>query len=124
MTSSTTTTTIPGPALAPLILKDAPSGFPRKADALADTGPVDLGKAVLDDVLTAPSDARRLLVVAGFQRGYQRQWSTEDGAGQNFIYVYQFATSEGATSYLSHWSDVAVGGQTRVAPVPFTPVLP
>ena len=124
VTASTTTTTIPGPALAPLILKDAPSGFPRKADVLADTGPVDFEKAVLDDALSSESNARQALLAAGFRRGYQRQWSTEDGAGQNFVYVYQFATPEGATSYLSHWRDVAVAGPTRGAPVPFTPVLP
>ena len=107
-----------------MIVKIAPSNFPRKADSFADTGPVDLDKAVLDDALTGESDARQALLAAGFLRGYQRQWSTEDGVGQNFVFVYQFATPEGAASYLVHWQAVAFGGPTRGALVPFTPILP
>jgi hypothetical protein len=122
-TASTTTTTIPDP-LEPLILKVAPSGFPRQDDSFASTGPVDLEKAVLDDPFGSADAARRTLLAAGFVRGYQRQWTVEPGVNQNFIYVYQFATPEGAASYLTHWRAVAVAGPFRRTPVPFTPVLP
>jgi hypothetical protein len=130
-TDSTTTTrptpttdTIPGPALEPLVLDTAPSGLERKPDSLADTGPTDLEKAVLDDALSDEDDARLALTANGFLRGYQRQWSTGDGVGQNFVYVYQFRTPEGAAAYLSHWRSAAISGATRAAPVPFTPALP
>jgi hypothetical protein len=119
-----TTDTIPGPELEPLIVDTAPSGLERKPDALADTGPTDLDKAVQDDALSRERDARRALALNGFLRGYQRQWSTGDGVGQNFVYVYQFATPEGAAAYLSHWRSAAIAGTTRAAPVPFTPSLP
>jgi hypothetical protein len=120
----TTTTPIPGPLLATLMLKDAPSGFALEAEATADTGPTDLEKAVQDDALSDEREARRALKDAGFLRGYQRQWSTANGVGQNFDYVYQFATPEGAASYLEHWRSAAIAGATRADPVPFTPVLP
>ena len=120
----TTTTTFPGPPLAPLVLTTVPSGYERKPDTLADTGPTDLKKAVLDDALSDEGEARRALTTAGFLRGYQRQWSTEPAISQNFIYVYQFATPEGAQSYLAHWSSTVTAGASRAGPVPFTPRLP
>jgi hypothetical protein len=125
-TTTPTTVTFPGPPLEPLVLEDAPSGYERKPDTLADTGFTDLSKAVRDDALSPEADARQALVSAGFLRGYQRQWSTEPAVSQNFIYVYQFATPEGAAQYLSHWSAVATGGAgaSRPAPVPFTPTVP
>jgi hypothetical protein len=123
VTASTTTTSIPGLPLEPLILKVAPSGFERKPDSFADTGPVDLNKAVQDDPFSRESDARRILSAAGFLQGYQRQWATEPAVSQNFIYVYQFETPEGAVSYLAQWREAAVAGPTRAAPVPFTPSL-
>ena len=119
-----TTTTFAGPPLAPLVLKDAPSGYPRRADSLADTGPTDLEKAVLDDPLNDPKDARQTLRAAGFLRGYQRQWSTSDTIGQNFIFVYQFATPAGALSYLSHWRTAVIADASGAPPVPFTPLVP
>ena len=122
VSTSTTTTSLPGPPLEPLILKVAPSGFERKADSFAATGPVDLKKAAQDDPLNR--DARRILLAAGFVQGYQRQWATEPAVSQNFIYVDQFETPEGAASYLAHWREAAVAGPTRAAPVPFTPILP
>lgn len=105
------------------MLDEAPSGYDRKPDSLADTGPTDLAKAVLDDALTAEGDARRALTTAGFLRGYQRQWSTEPAISQNFIYVYEFATPEGAAQYLAHWSAVATAGASRAGPLPFTPTV-
>lgn len=120
--TTSTTTTIPGSLLEPLILKDAPSGFGRELDSVGDTGPTNLEKAVRDDALSDERDARLALKGAGFLRGYQRQWSAHNGVDQNFIYLYQFATTEGAQSYLSHWRDAAlVSGTTRAPPVPFAP---
>ena len=110
--------------LAPLVLKNAPSGYPRRADSLADTGPTDLEKAVLEDPLNDPKDARQTLRAAGFLRGYQRQWSTGDTIGQNFIFVYQFATPAGALSYLSHWRTAVIADVSGAPPVPFTPLVP
>ena len=118
--SSTTTTSVPaGPTLESLILKVVPSLYEREPDSLANTGPTDLDKAASDDVFSR--DARGALVRAGFVRGYQRQWSSNDTVGQNFIFVYQFATPAGAKSYLPTWRAAAVSGSTRAAPVPFTP---
>jgi hypothetical protein len=105
--------------LASLILKDVPSQYSREPDALADTGPTDLKKAVLDDVFG--QDPRAALVNAGFVRGYQRQWSSTNTVGQNFIFVYQFATPAGAQSYLPHWRASAISGNDRATPVPFSP---
>jgi hypothetical protein len=124
VTAPTTSTSIPGPPLEPLILKDAPSGFARQADALAATGPVDIDKAVQDDPFTGENAARQILLAAGFLRGYQRQWATEPAVNQNFVYVYQFETPEGAASYITHWQAAAVAGPTRSAPVPFASGLP
>jgi len=122
-TSSTTTTTFPGegPGLETLILTTAPSGFPRMPDSAAETGPTDLKKAALDDVLSSPAAARAVLVGAGFVRGYQRQWATSNGVGQNFIFLYQFATPEGATGYLQHWQAALAIQNTAATPVAFTP---
>ena len=122
--TTTTTIAIPGPPLESLILVTAPSAFPRKADSLADTGPTNLEKAVIDDALSNESDARQALTAGGFLRGYQRQWSTADGIGQNFLYVYQFATPAGAMSILAHWRSAVIAGASRAAPVDFTPALP
>jgi hypothetical protein len=122
--TTTTTTTFPGPPLEPLILKVAPSGFPREPDAFADTGPTDLEKAVKDDALSDEREARQALKSAGFRRGYQRQWSTDNGVGQNFVYVYEFATPAGAFSYLSHWQSAVIAGAARAAPVPFVSSVP
>lgn len=104
-----------------MILKVAPSQYAREPDALADTGPTDLEKAALDDVVSR--DPRAALVNAGFVRGYQRQWSGDNTVGQNFIFVYQFATPAGAQSYLPTWRDAAIAGNTRAAPVPFSPTV-
>jgi hypothetical protein len=102
-----------------MILKVVPSQYVREPDALASTGPTDLDKAASDDVFSR--DARGALVRAGFVRGYQRQWSSDDTVGQNFIFVYQFATPQGAKSYLPIWRAAAVSGSARAAPVPFSP---
>ena len=120
VSSSSSTTSVPvGSTLEPLILKVVPSLYVREPDSLANTGPTDLDKAASDDAVTR--DARGALVRAGFVRGYQRQWSSNDTIGQNFIFVYQFATPAGARSYLPTWRAAAISGSTRAPPVPFTP---
>jgi hypothetical protein len=98
---------------------EVPSGFPRKPDSTADTGPTDLKKAAQDDVLSP--DARQLLSSAHFVRGFQRQWATADAVGQNFIFLYQFATPQGASSYILHWRDAILAGNTGPTAVPFSP---
>jgi hypothetical protein len=122
-TSAPKTTTTISP-LAPLILNDAPSGYTRRPDSLAATGPTDLEKAVIEDPLSKPVAARRALRAAGFVRGYQRQWSTAEAIGQNFIFVYQFATPAGARSYLAHWRTAVIADVSGNPPVPFTPPIP
>jgi len=124
VTATTTTSSVPGRPLEPMILKVAPSGFPRQPDALAATGPVGLAKAAQDDPFSGENAARQILLAAGFLQGYQRQWATEPAVNQNFIYVYQFETPEGAASYITHWRAAAVAGPTRKAPVPFASALP
>jgi hypothetical protein len=118
------TTSFPGPALESLVLKDAPSGFPRRADSLADTGPTPLEKAALEDPLNDLNAARQTLRAAGFLRGYQRQWSTGDTIGQNFIFVYQFATGAGALVYVAHWRTAVIADVSGSPPVPFTSPVP
>ena len=117
---STTTVPPPGPSLRSLMPTEVPSGFPRKPDSAADTGPTDLKKAAADDVLSP--DARQALSTARFVRGYQRQWATADAVGQNFIFLYQFATPAGASSYVLHWRDAILAGNTGPTPVPFSPL--
>ncbi|HTK15640.1 MAG TPA: hypothetical protein VL769_04545 [Acidimicrobiia bacterium] len=117
-------TSFPGPALESLVLKDAPSGYPRRADSLADTGPTRLEKAALEDPLNDLNDARQTLRAAGFLRGYQRQWSTGDTIGQNFIFLYQFATRAGALAYVAHWRTAVIADASGTPPVPFTSLVP
>jgi hypothetical protein len=117
-------TTFPGPALESLILKDVPSGFLRRADSLADTGPTGLEKAALEDPLNDLNNARQTLRAAGFLRGYQRQWSTGDTIGQNFIFLYQFATRAGALSYVAHWRTAVIADVSGSPPVPFASLVP
>jgi hypothetical protein len=117
-------TSFPGPALESLVLKDAPSGFPRRADSLADTGPTRLEKAALEDPLNDLNDARQTLRAAGFLRGYQRQWSTGDTIGQKFIFLYQFATRAGAISYVAHWRTAVIADVSGSPPAPFASLVP
>jgi hypothetical protein len=123
---STTSIPVAGPTLRSLIPTEVPSGFPRKPDSAADTGPTDLKKAAADDVLS--SDPRQALVNARFLRGYQRQWAAEGGAAnivtaaQNFLFLYQFATPEGASSYVTHWRTAILAQNTGPTPVSFSPL--
>jgi hypothetical protein len=114
-TRAPTTTTTPPAGASPfalqnLILSDVPGGFKLQPDDVADTGPTNLSKAALDDVsCNVGCDARQALVGSGFVDGYQRQWTSVDASGstidQDFLYLYQFKTPEGAQQYAQHWQE-------------------
>jgi hypothetical protein len=118
----TVPTTVPSSSLAALILDTAPQGFVRQADSVADTGPTDFNKAVQDDV---SAEARRSLLVAGFVRGYERQWTGIDSSGdavnQDFVFLYEFKTPEGAAGYAQHWRLTLLDTNQGVQLLPFTP---
>ena len=127
VTPTTGGTTVPAPpSLADLVLGTAPPGFVQEADKIADTGPTNLAKAADDDV---SRDARHVLQSSGFEAGYQRQWTSVDAIGntstQDFVFLYRFATPEGAQAFTQHWRlDLLSLGQS--APVqsfspPFIP---
>lgn len=78
-----------------LLITSVPSGYSRQADDVGDTGASDLAKAVNDDGRT---DARAILINAGFVRGYQRLWQS-DSEHQIVVFIYQFKTAEGADSF-------------------------
>jgi hypothetical protein len=121
--TSTTTTAPAGPSVGSLILVTAPDPFVREPDSAADTGPTDLKKAATDDVLSP--DAHDALVNAGFVRGYQRQWASSSTVSQNlFIFLYEFATPQGAQTYVQHWRGAILGANEGAVPAPFTPIVP
>ena len=111
--TTTTTTTrreqVPASALEKLVLRDV-SGFKLQSEDIADTGPTDLNKAALDDVsCNVGCDARQELTSAGFVDGYQRPWTSVDETGstvnQDYIYLYEFESPEGARQYAQHWRE-------------------
>jgi hypothetical protein len=72
-----------------------PDGYMRQPDAVGDTGPSDLDKAVADD---GEADARDVLTRTHFVRGYQRMWARSED-DQIISYVYQFADHAGAVEF-------------------------
>jgi hypothetical protein len=123
-TGGTTTTAVAaGPTVAALILKVAPSQYPLQPDSAADTGPTGVHKAALDDVLSSPAAATAILRRDGFVAGYQRQWANAGNVGQNFIFLYQFATPAGAQAYVQHWAAAIESADSGTAPVAFTPAV-
>ena len=120
--ATTPTTVPPEGSLASLLITSVPSGFVQQIDAVADTGPTDLAKAALDDLSI---NARRALLVTGFVRGYQRQWTGLDAEqkkdSQNFIYLYQFQSAKGATGYAEHWRVTDIQNAGKVTPSTFSP---
>jgi hypothetical protein len=128
--SSTTTTTrpksLPPDALQNLILSDVPAGYKLQDEELADTGPTNLTKAALEDVgCTGSCDARRELTSAGFVDGYERQWTHIDDAGttvdQDFIYLFEFETADGAQQYAQHWQETLLNTGQSSKLQAFTP---
>jgi hypothetical protein len=119
----TTVAVPPPPGLADLILSTGPAGFEQQPDAVGDTGPTNLAKATNDDI---SQDGRRALLSAGFEAGYQRQWTSIDPTGntpnQDFVFLYRFATPAGAQSYVQHWQVTLLTTNTSSATIQsFTP---
>ena len=92
------------PLLSTLVLNTAPPGYTLQPDSVGDTGPTALAKAARDAFRI---DARQSLVQAGFVRGYQRLWRSVDATGtaldQDFIFLYEFDSPEGAQQFAEHW---------------------
>lgn len=70
-------------------------GFVLQEDDVAGTGPADLDEAADNDGL---EDAEEALTEAGFRRGYQRLWSSEED-GDVLLIVMEFCDTDGASSY-------------------------
>jgi hypothetical protein len=123
---ATTPTTTPADPLDSLILGDI-LGYTRQPNDVADTGPTDIAKATLDDVgCNVGCDARAELVSAGFERGYERQWSNVDASlaqTQDFIFLYRFQTPNGAGRYAQHWRDTLLTTNQGAAVAGFTPAF-
>lgn len=96
--ASPTTTAEPlDPAgLEPLVLEDAPTGYALATDDVGRTGPTDLAGAAAD---AGDPGAASALAEAGFVRGWQRLWVSEDGDDELFLLVYEFAGAEGAEAF-------------------------
>jgi len=125
-----TTTTRPKPppnALEGLILGEVPRGLKRQSDDISDTGPTDLEKAALEDVsCNVGCDARQELTSAGFVQGYQRAWAGVDDSGasaNDYIYLYEFETADGARQYARHWRDTLLTSAQGAQVVSFTPAF-
>jgi hypothetical protein len=97
-TSTSSSTTIPAvpssfDELAARLISDVPAGFVVQPDAVGDTGPSDLAKAIRDD--DDPATAGPRLRGERFVRGYQRLWIGSRQA-EIIVFVYQFAAVRGA----------------------------
>jgi hypothetical protein len=84
-------------ALGTLLVDEAPSRYTRVDDAVAGTGPVDLEKAVAEDI-EGPS-ARHAMTEAGLVRGYSRSWraGTDDLVSVR-LELFQYAGHDGAVA--------------------------
>ena len=98
--------------LAPSMIEDVPD-FAREPDDVGNTGPSDLGKAILDD--GAP-DAERVLNETGFRAGYQRLWTNATG-DELAVFVYQFCKEDGARRYASRTPDLFADAGLPIQPV-------
>ncbi len=99
-TSGRTRDSAAGTAIDPLealLITALPSGFTKVDDSEADTGPSDLAKAAKDD--GGGTNSAAILTDAGFVAGYQRAWQTADQSSVIILFLYEFATKDGATSY-------------------------
>jgi hypothetical protein len=98
LTPSTTATTTPDDqALGGVLLDELPlEGFVL-ADPVLGAGPMDLDAAASAEA--DPAAERSLLEETGFERGASRTWLA---TSQDVVYVavYDFATPEGAATYL------------------------
>jgi len=120
-TAPVTQPTAPATGLAALILGTVPSGYPRDADDVGQTGPTNLAQAADSD--SSPT-ARRALLVTGFVTGYQRQWTSPDGFTIDQVFLYEFQSPKGAQGYAQHWHDTLVQtNQTGAVLHSFTPAF-
>ena len=107
-----TTAVAPGDpaALEPLVLDEAPSGFTLAGDDEGRTGPTDLREAAAD---AGDPGAAEALSGAGFVRGWQRLWVSDDDEDELFLIVYEFADAEGATTFFERTAGepAAEGGE-------------
>jgi hypothetical protein len=119
---ATPTTAVPpgdAAALEPLVLDEAPSGFALAADDAGRTGATDLAAAAADAGDPGAADA---LSGAGFVRGWQRLWVSEDDEDELFLVVYEFADPGGATTFFERTAgEPASGGGEGVFEVPGLP---
>jgi hypothetical protein len=78
-----------------MLVDEAPSRYARVEDAVANTGPVDLDKAVAEDI-EGPA-ARQAMTDAGLVRGYSRYWRVgADDLESVRLELFQYATHAGA----------------------------
>jgi hypothetical protein len=119
---ATTTTTIAGDAaLAGFLLKTVPSGYAKLPDRLSDSGPTNLAKAIRDE---ASQGGAAQLRQSGFVSGYQRVWAIGDGATQNVIFLYRFATPAGAAAYALNRAKELNAAPSNGPIVRFAPPMP
>jgi hypothetical protein len=100
-----------------LLVTTLPAGFTRQPDSVGDTGPADLTKAVRDD---GTADAQGVLSVDGFVYGYQRLWQSTDAKRQIIVFLYQFATPDGAKSYAARAARIFQSNQAQLRTTTFT----
>ncbi len=105
--------------LEPLVLDEAPSGFTRAADEDGAAGATDLTAAAAD---TSDPGAAEALVEAGFVRGWQRLWVSDDDEDELFLLVYEFADEDGATDFFDQTAgEASTQGGEGVFEVPGLP---
>jgi hypothetical protein len=83
--------------LGTMLVDETPSEFRQVEIDAAGTGPVDLEKAVAEDVEGAPS--RQAMTDAGFVRGYSRLWRANgDDAESVRLELFQYSSHGGAVA--------------------------
>jgi len=101
------------------VLDEAPSGFTRAADEVGAAGATDLAQAAAD---TRDPGAAEALADAGFVRGWQRLWVSEDDEDELFLLVYEFADEAGATDFFDRTvGEASTEGDEGVFDVPGLP---
>jgi hypothetical protein len=102
-----------------LVLDEAPSGFTLAADDEGRTGATDLAAAADD---AGDPGAAEALSSAGFVRGWQRLWVSDDDEDELFLVVYEFDDPGGAATFFERTAgEPATGGGEGVFEVPGLP---
>ena len=86
-----------------LIIRDVPAEFSLQDDDWVGAGPTDLNKAAAD---AGFDGAKRFLEEAGFEREYQRIWTTNNFGSTIYIRLAEFATRNGAQLYCSRLAEI------------------